>query len=50
VTFLGTQTFSPGTGRFADGHGTADLTGTAHTNLITGSATGEFTLKGKLTY
>jgi hypothetical protein len=50
VTFLGTQTLSPGTGRFADGHGTADLTGTAHINLITGSGTGEFTVEGKLTY
>jgi hypothetical protein len=50
VTFLGTQTLSPGTGRFVDGHGTADLIGTAHINLITGSGTGEFSLEGKLTY
>jgi hypothetical protein len=50
VTFLGTQTLSPGTGRFADGHGTADLAGTAHINLITGSGTGEFTVEGTLTY
>jgi hypothetical protein len=50
VTFQGTEALSPGTGRFADGHGTADLAGTAHTNLITGSATGEFTLEGMLTY
>jgi hypothetical protein len=50
VTFLGTQTLSPGTGRFADGHGTAGLSGTAHINLITGSGTGEFTVEGKLTY
>jgi hypothetical protein len=50
VNFLGTQTLSPGTGRFADGHGTADLTGTAHINLITGSGAGEFSVEGTLTY
>ena len=50
VTFLGTQTLSPGTGRFADGHGTANLAGMAHINLITGSGTGEFSLNGTLTY
>lgn len=50
VTFLGTQTLSPGTGRFTEGHGTADLAGTAHINLITGSGTGEFALQGTLTY
>jgi hypothetical protein len=50
VTFLGTQTLSPGTGRFADGYGAAELAGTAHVNLITGSGTGEFSLEGKLTY
>jgi hypothetical protein len=50
VTFVGTQTLSPGTGRFADGHGTTGLAGSAHVNLITGSGTGEFTVDGKLTY
>jgi hypothetical protein len=50
VTFEGTERFSPGTGRFAAAHGTAELAGTAHTNLITGAATGEFTLQGTLAY
>ena len=50
VTFLGTQTLSPGTGRFVDGHGTAGLAGTAHVNLITGAGTGEFSVEGNLTY
>jgi hypothetical protein len=50
VTFQGTQTLSPGSGRFADGHGTAGLTGTAHINLITGAGTGEFDVEGELTY
>jgi hypothetical protein len=50
VTFQGTQTLSPGTGRFADGHGTAHLFGTAHINLITGSGAGEFSVEGRLTY
>jgi hypothetical protein len=50
VTFHGTQNFSPGTGRFAQATGTANLVGSAHINLITGSATGEFTLQGTLAY
>jgi hypothetical protein len=50
VNFVGTQTLTAGTGRFADGHGTAELAGTAHINLITGSGAGEFGVEGKLTY
>ena len=50
VTFQGTEDFSPGTGRFAAADGTARLVGSARTNLITGTATGEFTLDGTLTY
>jgi hypothetical protein len=50
VTFHGTQEFSPGTGRFAEATGTADINGTTHLNLITGSGTGELTLDGTLTY
>jgi hypothetical protein len=50
VTFHGTQEFSPGTGRFAEATGTADISGTTHLNLITGSGTGELTLEGTLTY
>ena len=50
VSFEGTEEFSPGTGRFTNATGSADLVGTAHINLITGSGTGEFTLEGELTY
>jgi hypothetical protein len=50
VTFTGTEEFSPGTGRFADASGTADLAGSARVNLITGAGRGEFTLKGTLAY
>jgi hypothetical protein len=50
VTFHGTEDFSSGTGRFAAADGTAQLVGSARTNLITGTATGEFTLDGTLTY
>jgi hypothetical protein len=50
VTFEGTEKFSPGTGRFAAANGTAELVGSARTNLITGAATGEFTLEGRLAY
>jgi len=46
VTFRGTETFSSGTGRFADASGTDSLEGSA-----SGSAsTGEFTVRGTLTY
>lgn len=50
VTFQGTEDFSPGTGRFVAADGTARLVGSARTNLITGAATGAFTLDGTLTY
>jgi hypothetical protein len=50
VTFDGTEEFSPGTGRFADATGMADLAGSARVNLITGAGAGEFTLEGTLTY
>lgn len=50
VTFNGTEEFSPGTGRFVDASGTAELAGSARVNLITGAATGEFSLEGALTY
>lgn len=50
VTFHGTQEFSPGTGRFAEATGAADVVGATHINLITGSGTGEVTLDGTLTY
>jgi hypothetical protein len=50
VTFTGSEEFSPGTGRFAEANGTAGLAGSASVNLITGAATGEFTLEGSLTY
>jgi hypothetical protein len=50
VTFRGTQEFSPGTGRFAEATGTADVVGATHLNLITGSGMGELTLDGTLTY
>jgi hypothetical protein len=50
VTFHGTQGFSPGTGRFSQATGSANLVGGAHINLITGSATGAFTLNGTLAY
>ena len=50
ATFRGIQQFSPGTGRFAEGNGTALLVGEARINLITGAGTGEFTLEGDLTY
>ncbi len=50
VTFHGTEEFSPGTGRFANATGTAQLAGSASVNLITGAGTGEFTLEGSLTY
>jgi hypothetical protein len=50
VSFHGTQEFSPGTGRFAEATGAADVVGATHINLITGSGTGEVTLDGTLTY
>jgi hypothetical protein len=50
VSFAGTQEFSAGTGRFAAASGTAHLAGSAQLNLVTGAATGEFTLEGTLTY
>jgi hypothetical protein len=50
VRVHGTQSISPGTGRFVQATGTANLVGSAHINLITGSATGEFTLDGTLAY
>jgi hypothetical protein len=50
VTFEGIEEFSAGTGRFAEASGTAQLAGSARVNLITGAATGEFTLEGSLTY
>jgi hypothetical protein len=50
VSFAGTQEFSAGTGRFATASGTAHLAGSAQLNLVTGAATGEFTLEGTLTY
>ena len=50
VTFSGVQQFSPGTGRFAEGNGTAQLVGEARIDLMSGAGTGEFTLEGTLTY
>jgi hypothetical protein len=50
VSFAGTEEFSAGTGRFAAANGTAHLAGSAQLNLVTGAATGEFTLEGALTY
>jgi hypothetical protein len=50
VSFTGTQEFFAGTGRFADANGTAQLTGSADLNPITGAARGKFTLDGTLTY
>jgi hypothetical protein len=50
VTFKGVQRFSPGTGRFAEGNGMAQLVGETRIDLITGAGTGEFTLEGTLTY
>jgi hypothetical protein len=50
VSFAGTQEFSAGTGRFAAAGGTAHLAGAAQLDLVTGAATGEFTLEGTLTY
>jgi len=50
VSFVGTQDFSAGTGRFANANGTARLVGTAQLDPTTGAAHGEFTLEGTLTY
>jgi hypothetical protein len=50
VKFRGIQQFSPGTGRFAEGTGTALLVGQAGIDLTTGAGTGQFTLEGTLTY
>jgi hypothetical protein len=50
VTFRGIQRFSPGTGRFVEGNGAAQLVGETQIDLITGAGTGEFTLEGTLTY
>jgi hypothetical protein len=50
VNFDGVQTFSGGTGRFADAEGSADVAGTVHLDVVTGAATGEFGLEGALTY
>jgi hypothetical protein len=50
VTFSGVQQFSPGTGRFAEGNGTAQLVGEARIDLMSGAGTGEFTLEGTLRY
>lgn len=50
AVFEGTETFLPGTGRFADASGTAEVQGTAALNPATGTGTAHFTLEGSITY
>jgi hypothetical protein len=48
--FEGTETFSGGTGRFANAFGTAQVQGTAVLDPVTGTGTGQFTMEGTITY
>jgi hypothetical protein len=51
AVFEGTETFSGGTGRFADAFGSAHIQGTAVLDPATGTGTAHFTLtEGTLTY
>jgi hypothetical protein len=48
--FEGTETFSGGTGRFAEASGTAHIQGTAVLDPATGTGTGQFSIAGTITY
>jgi hypothetical protein len=50
ATFEGTETFSGGTGRFANASGSAHIAGTAVNDVTTGTGTAHFTLEGTITY
>ena len=50
AVFEGTESFLPGTGRFADASGTAHIEGTAVLDPATGTGTAQFTLEGTITY
>jgi hypothetical protein len=50
VSFEGVQQFDAGSGRFQQASGSARLVGSYQLNPVTGAATGEFTLRGTLTY
>ncbi len=50
ATFEGTETFLPGTGRFAGASGSAHIEGTAVLDPATGTGTAHFTLEGTITY
>jgi hypothetical protein len=50
ATFEGTETFSGGTGRFADASGSAHIAGAAVNDVATGTGTAHFTLEGTITY
>jgi hypothetical protein len=50
ATFEGTESFSGGTGRFADASGSAHIAGTAVNDVTTGTGTAHFTLEGTITY
>jgi hypothetical protein len=50
AVFEGTDTFSGGTGRFADASGTAHIQGTAVLDPATGTGKGQFTIAGTITY
>jgi hypothetical protein len=48
--FEGTETFSGGSGRFANAAGTAHIEGTAVLDPATGTGRGQFTIQGTITY
>jgi hypothetical protein len=48
--FEGTETFSGGTGHFANAAGTAHIEGTAVLDPTTGTGRGQFTIQGTITY
>jgi hypothetical protein len=50
AVFEGTDTFSGGTGRFANASGTAHIQGTAVLDPATGTGKGQFTIEGTITY
>jgi hypothetical protein len=50
AVFEGTETFSGGTGRFANASGVAHIQGTATLDPATGTGTGQFTIDGTITY
>lgn len=50
VAFRGTETYTGGTGRFAEAFGSSELEGRATVNYATGTGTGEYTTTGSISY